>query len=749
MKNEMAGASRKYGVMLATWVAFGWPRLAFPADPVSLENTVTSALVASGHDGNGIQPFRLKLAQVIGASSATAKAGAVAPNGAIATRFDVSRPLHLKLAEIISALPVVAEMAAGSDQVGVLPRDGNVGLPHLKLAEVMGALPSSAISDGMVAANQADHLPLRLKLAQEIGSLPAAPAIFTTSVKTVIASVPAEDKPVSRLQFAPVQYGFGGDVGYNLQKQATGSDEITSQFLSANLRGNANSFIWQPWFAQVKGGLGLGLTQSSVSSSKSSSNTVTGNGALSLLPSSRFPFEAHFDRSNNSQSVDLGTGSSSKTTRYGLSQHYRPRSGGSDYFVSYDHDLWESANQYEAKQDSIKANTAYQFKHQTLGVNGEATRNVRSNTGDSILTKLLNANHSYQPNPVFSVETLANLMQTNYNSEGTGTISTYMQFNSSAFWRPAEKPFTVNGSLRVYELGTESTLNNAATSTTRSVNANVGGNYTPSTHIQLNGSGNVNVTETSGGSQIVNTSETIGASYQPDIISLGKYTYSRSVSSGFTNSTDDVGSKQHFTLSPSHGLTRGMDLGSGKLTMSMQQGASADVDSQNPSTLNMTHNGSLGWGVSKGRKNTMLRLTASDSRTVVGEEYFAQMINMQATLDETFSRFASWNGNLTVQIVRQGAGTTPATTNTIASADLGYRHQRAFNVPRLRFTSDLRVTGDAYIPVLATPDQQDSVSWDNRLDYSIGQTQLRLNARLAKVNKITQSLYLFSLTRQF
>jgi hypothetical protein len=61
----------------------------------------------------------------------------------------------------------------------------------------------------------------------------------------------------------------------------------------------ANTFIWQPWFARVSGGLGLGFNTSSTMTGKSSGNIVTGNAIFSLLPSSRFPFEARFSRSDS------------------------------------------------------------------------------------------------------------------------------------------------------------------------------------------------------------------------------------------------------------------------------------------------------------------------------------------------------------------------------------------------------------------------------------------------------------------
>lgn len=183
--------------------------------------------------------------------------------------------------------------------------------------------------------------------------------------------------------------------------------------------------------------------------------------------------------------------------------------------------------------------------------------------------------------------------------------------------------------------------------------------------------------------------------------------------------------------------------------MNLNQAVSFDVDTRNPPTSILTHMGSLSWSLSEDRKTTLVHLSANDSRAMGGTPYFFQLINLQASLNESLGRNVTWGGNLTVQAARQGTATTPALTTTTSSADLSYRHQRAFNVPRLRFTSELRIFGDSLVPVLATPDQQETRSWENRFDYSIGRLQLRLSARVAEVNKTKQSLYWFSVNRQF
>lgn len=747
MKNEMAGAGRKYGVMLATWLAFGWPRPAYPVNGIAPGDAVMTPLPASEYrGGNGAQPLHLKLAHVMGVSTAAAsRVAATASN-------EVAQPLHLRLAEIIGTLPIADEMITEPVKTAALAKGDQAPRLRLKFAELIGASSVTAPAEITTIAKTEDVQPLRLRLERAMGASPAVATLAPTPLAEVVAP---ESRQTPTLQFAPIQYRVGGDIGYSWQHQSYGASKIMSQSLNTNVRATANSFVWQPWFLQVDGGLGLGFSQSSTSGSKSSGNSILGNAALVFLPSSRFPFNAHFAKSNSKQNANLGTFSSSQSTQYGLRQQYRPRTGNAQYLVSYDHDQWKSTDQYVDKQDQFKFDTTQQIYNQTLKVSGESTRNVRSSNNVSTLNNMLTASHNHQPAPNFLLETLANLMQTNYRQDGAGTKASYMQLTSSAFWHPAEKPYSVSGSIRLSDYTSDSTINSAAASQTRTANANLGANYEFSKHIRLSGSGNVNVTETNG-NQSVSTNEFIGASYVPDMIALGKYYYNRSVSAGFSNSTGDLGNEQQVTLSPSHGLSRNLDYGGGKVNMSLSQSASAVAGSLVSSTLNLSHSGGVGWSLSEGRKTKMLRLNASDSRAVVGTEYFTQLVNFQATLSEEINRDSSWNGNLTLQATRQGtstglasAATTTTTTTTSSNADLSYRHQRALNVPRLRFTSNLRVVGDEYIPVLATPDQAGSLSWENRLDYSIGLTQIQFTTRASKVNKETQTMLWLNLTRQF
>lgn len=764
--------------MVAAWLAFGWLRPAFPAEPPAVSGeAMRQPLSISGGEG-GVQPLRLKLARVIGALPDTAPAGAPAvPGDAAGQPLSVfkggDRPLRLILARAIGGTSPAAVTAEEVDvpmgaarQPFSASREGGGGVQpfRLKLARAIGALPDTvpagapAVPGG--AAGQplsafkeegVDDRPLRLKLARAIGASPAAAGVVAAAPAGVAVEPAA--KRFSSLRLAPIEFVLGGSIGYDVQRQTIGADKYMTQSLNTNVNAGANTFIWQPWFARVSGTLGLSLNttdmETSQTTSKTSNNIVTGKAIFSLLPSSRFPFEARFDRSDSRQNSSAGVASSAyQSTRYGLTQRYRPLSGDAHYMVSYDHDIWEGASLDENKQDTLRVETTQQFTNQTLRINGDSTRNERTLTNQSTLVNNLVSQHSYRPDTNFSVESLANLVKANYRLTQGGNDLDYMQLSSSAYWRSTEKPLNVNGGVR---LSGQSSRNTAATGTTsqvRSANANVGANYDLSKHVRLNGSGNVSVIDTNG-AQAVSTNQNIGATYQPDAIAFGAFSYTRSVTGNVGNRTDSIGGAQHFSLSPSHGLNRKIGLGGGTLGMNLNQAITFDVDTRNPSSSILSHMGSLSWGLLEGRKTTLVHLSANDSRAMSGAPYSFQLVNLQASLNENLNRNATWGGNLTAQIVRQETSTTPSLTTTSSSANLSYRHQRAFNVPRLRFTSELRIFGDSLVPVLATPDKEETRSWENRFDYSIGRLQLRLSARLAEVNKVNQSLYWFNISRQF
>ena len=69
---------------------------------------------------------------------------------------------------------------------------------------------------------------------------------------------------------------------------------------------------------------------------------------------------------------------------------------------------------------------------------------------------------------------------------------------------------------------------------------------------------------------------------------------------------------------------------------------------------------------------------------------------------------------------------------TTSSGSLAYQTQRLFGVARLRFSSDLRLNTQALLPLLGKAEDQEAAAWENRLEYAIGRTQLRVSVVVSR-----------------
>ncbi|HSD60239.1 MAG TPA: hypothetical protein VLC55_05235, partial [Burkholderiales bacterium] len=112
---------------------------------------------------------------------------------------------------------------------------------------------------------------------------------------------------------------------------------------------------------------------------------------------------------------------------------------------------------------------------------------------------------------------------------------------------------------------------------------------------------------------------------------------------------------------------------------------------------------------------------------------------------------SSWNGNITVQASRQETnGAQSQGFVTTLSASAGYTQGRLFNVPRLYFSTNLfastvdfgRSQGN-----LDAVSSQYSLTWDNRLLYTIGKTEFELRVQATETKDQTQGIVFFRVTR--
>lgn len=531
------------------------------------------------------------------------------------------------------------------------------------------------------------------------------------------------------------------------------------------------TWIWQPWFAQVKGLLGVtsssnSMKRTEVEFSENNGNKSvvwTGNGQLSVLPQTRFPFEAHFDKADSTVSNDIAAGASYNSNRFGFTQHYLRQEG--DAMMGWERTEQNAEASGHDRQDSLQLMLSHSIENNRLQFNGNHAFNKHDMTGESTVQNNLSLQHSFSPLGTVSVESMVNVSRSGYHLQQGESSTQLNQVNSLAFWRPEERPMTVTAGIRALTLAADTTGFGLAGATSsariRSANANVGMTYDLTKFMHLNAAANANQ-NTSTNSKTTTSSEMAGLTYQPDPIPLAGFQYNWTTSGTVQNRTGGQDSGRQLTLQLSHSLSRSFKTGEeSNLSIEASQGISAGfrnggngatnggIDGSTPKML--THSGSIGWNMSGEGGSAMVRFSASDSRALGGNQEFFQMFNMQAYSNLPTGAYSSWNGNLTIQAVRQGSAIqlgsldpntldpnspfNPANQRSFvitSNGSLTYQNQRAFGVRRLRFTSDVRLNSQALLPLLAGPKDQETAAWENRFDYIIGRTQLRMSILYAR-----------------
>ena len=608
--------------------------------------------------------------------------------------------------------------------------------------------------------------------AGQISSIGVAWLIFSWSSPAF-----PDEKP--HLQLAPIRVlsTIGGGIGYIYQAYNFGSTSYSQQSLGlgVNLDVHAQSYLWQPWFARVMGGVGVGVRADTIKRSESTTQSgninLTGDAALNVLQYSRFPFEAQIYRTISQAHGSLsGLNSDYLKSGLNLTQNYRSPNGKTDGLTSYAYSRTGRASlgtEDITKQLNFTLTMQPFYSPQTFHIVGSMNNIEHPMRGDKYLTEALVTNHLYQPDPALSVASFINLIKTNYTLTTGGSLVEQSDYNSQqlysfASWRPEGSPMTMTSSARL--LRSNSSNNGVATPQFEDTNLNLGANYAWSPLLRMYGSVNVN---DNNGIQIVSTDAALSAQKgfgQRESTTLNGFRYTRyagaSLSNQTTTTTDSnqttTRSTQQLGLSIGHDLSKTTTMGSGRLTMDANQALPTVLSTQGSPFTHLNTGGSLVWNEAAGNETTMVSLRASDSRTLSGKQDFFQLINLQASRNERLARNQSLVGNLTLQASRSGASGVSTPFIATPSADLTYRHQRLFEIKNLTFESGLRIQAADIVLSKNASNQQDlstqnqsSVSWDNDLNYFIGRLKLRLNTRIAKTNKVTQSSLLFTMNRSF
>ena len=593
-------------------------------------------------------------------------------------------------------------------------------------------------------------VPVHLAVAQ-----PAPPAA---------GSAPAADEPAwyERLSGAPI--AIGGNVGYEFRVQAGDFQEsVMNHLLYARV--DASTYLWQPWFAQLNGGLGLTGSWTRLDDTGGAGvetrgytldQFVTGSLQLSLFPASRFPFEAHVDVTDSRSDAALAALPAARWTRAGFSQAWRPADAPYALSGGYDHASQDGVLGTDT-QDSVYLTGDARWKDNTLSATVNYNRNERGSTDEEASYGNAYLRHTYLPSPAWSVESTANVARNTFDLLGGTNEATILQATSAAYWRPLALPYTATATLRVFDADVNGTSTTTAFGT-------LGGTYDYNANLRASvsvGGGAIAVDE---GTQYLYTS-LASVTWQGNTVALGPFTYDWSASGSL--SWNGIGgsairTEDRFALERSvgiaatsfaHRLARSFALDNGSVvsaTLSQNLGAARTTAkrSEFDDISALSTSASLMWTAGSGQVTGYANLTFTDSRDLVLRDNTFQMANLQVSGTWDISRNSQLVGNLTAQWVStQSAPRDPLApgsfglpsakqVSTGLGADILYRHDRVFGVPRLRFVSELRATDQAIVE----QDQAyllpatETLSWDNRLEYLIGRLRVTLGYRLAEVN---------------
>lgn len=582
---------------------------------------------------------------------------------------------------------------------------------------------------------------------------------------------PASPTPAEPLRGSGISWTFGpwrtsGSIALDL-RAVRFDNGGHSQQAALLFDVDTASYLWQPWFIQVR--LGAGLIASSDGGGAGEGNAgsgigsaVTGRAEVLVFPASRFPFSLRAEASDTRAAGD-GLGNDYRTRRLAVLQSFQPESGNDRYQLQID----VSQLLAESRRDSdtlmvIDANALqvrgpHRFE---LGLNWSG--NERGD--DSLRTRIarLTARHGYNPSPLLSVESMASWNELRIRQRSAVADDEFgtevRQLSSLLTWRPREGdlPFAVSpstmvvGSARWVE---SRAIGSADAARLVALAATVG--LTTELTPTWRAAGSVSLNQFDTGAGAVRTAGVnASANWAPRGLAWGEWRYLPTLALGVGATRGDDQSEQDFAAAQfSHSLARDLartagDLWSLVAAQSVGAGAERSVSGRTH-TATLVHSLGLTWQAGTGgARQSFASASISDSHSRSDERASFQLVNLQWNQRTQLGRMSSWSGSVTLQASRSTLTQDDATTGlpstsggqwqSFANGTLSAEHRRLFDVPRLRGTLLVSVSsqqlqrrsaGDIDAPVHFV-----SHSLEGRLDYTIGRLEARLSARVARVD---------------
>lgn len=516
------------------------------------------------------------------------------------------------------------------------------------------------------------------------------------------------------------------------------------------------SYIWQPWFVQLRFGLGFvaSRAQGDEQAAGSDNATLNGRAAIALFPASRFPFELRADVSD-SRSGGVALGGDYRSRRISLSQGWRPEVGNTQLQLQLDRSELIDSRSRDTLVTFNGTGTHLAGPHQ-VDVVASHSENRRSDSDESVRLSALSGRHGWQPSGATRLETLASWNATRLRGQALDTGSEVRQIASFGTWRlpaPAGKPPgtapVVAATLRWVDTRS---IGSEVGSQLQAWNGTLGLSQELGTDWRLAASAYANQLRSSVNGSAESQGLQGAANWAPAPTAWRQWRYAPSVSASLTGNRDSERGERTLTgLQGSHGLSRDFPRGPGQLiAVALTQSAGVLHESgDEPPARALAHGLALSWqqiGTEGGQGYG--GLTLSEARSEGRTRGRFQLVNLQLSQRTPLSRSASFSANLTLQATRNVASEVDVFTGErrelglgwqrFHNASLAYETQRAFGVPRLRGTVLLAVNSQPLerraLGDIDAPRERITESLEGRLDHAVGRLETRLSARMARVD---------------
>ena len=611
-------------------------------------------------------------------------------------------------AQLPAQLPVDVPAQLPVDVPAQPPAQAQVPAPAPVPAEA--SAPAAARTRREGAADEADDA------LSEAGRISSRALVGPSASDASGAEEQQPVKPAPGWHMVPI--AWSGTLGTDLG--VSGGDigsTITSHSERLNL--NANSFIWQPWFARVSGSMALQQSTVSADNRDADATSVSVGGRLSLFPVSRFPIDGYFDTTT----TEFNSGGNSNSGRFesqlfGLSGVYRPPDDSYNASGNIQHSRFDSGHGNESSLTIVNASYSPRIMTempQTLttdgsystGTNKFASSGFGVGSASSLDTNSLNlrAVHTIDLNDYYGL-TVSSDANLNHDKrefvDSEDSSVTLAQANSTFNWQPVEDlPLRLTGSIRAQQFETQYSGQDM---TIRSVSGQVSTNYNLDNQWSVFGGlqstyvSNIDTTSTSFGG---NT----GVSFQGLPLSFGGFDYAHGAQASATfNTMSEGGSQESLSASFFHSLLRQIPLGSyGPLLLNLNQSYGTMLrNGSDGSVHTVSTAASLSWSMVGAQQQSLsASVGVSDSRSFGDDSSVFQSITASANGTLPLSAYSSAGLTANVNFSRRedSGQSNDSFVSSSASDWIGaavvqtnYRNSRLFSVPRLEYSGSYTFT---------------------------------------------------------